>query len=111
MDTDMGGLMPTSSKKEIVLAVVNKTGRPSAEASAVCQTFLDQIVEELAKGNRLEFRDFGVFELKRRKSRTALLPGLRPVRMLQTRGLRMTSPWGARTRPRRSWPYRPASDS
>ena len=33
--------MPTASKKEIVLAVANKTGRPSAEASAVCQSFLD----------------------------------------------------------------------
>jgi integration host factor subunit beta len=66
--------MPTASKKEIVLSVANKTGRPSAEASAVCQSFLDQIVEELAKGNRLEFRDFGVFELKRRKERTARNP-------------------------------------
>ena len=55
--------MPTASKKEIVLSVANKTGRPSAEVSAVCQSYLDQIVEELAKGNRLEFRDFGVFEI------------------------------------------------
>jgi len=66
--------MPTSSKKEIVLAVANKTGRSSAEASAVCQSFLDQVVDELARGNRLEFRDFGVFELKRRKARTARNP-------------------------------------
>jgi integration host factor subunit beta len=66
--------MPTASKKEIVLSVANKTGRPSAEVSAVCQTYLDQIVEELAKGNRLEFREFGVFELKRRKERTARNP-------------------------------------
>ena len=66
--------MPTASKKEIVLAVANKTGRPSAEVSAVCQSYLDQIVEELAKGNRLEFREFGVFELKRRKARTARNP-------------------------------------
>ncbi|RMG14586.1 MAG: integration host factor subunit beta [Planctomycetota bacterium] len=66
--------MPTASKKEIVLAVANKTGRPSAEVSAVCQSYLDQIVEELAKGNRLEFREFGVFELKRRKERTARNP-------------------------------------
>lgn len=66
--------MPTASKKEIVFSVANKTGRPSAEVSAVCQSFLDQIVDELAEGNRLEFRDFGVFELKRRQSRTARNP-------------------------------------
>ena len=66
--------MPTASKKEIVLSVANKTGRPSAEVSAVCQSYLDQIVDELAKGNRLEFREFGVFELKRRKERTARNP-------------------------------------
>ena len=41
--------MPTASKKEIVLAVANKTGRPTAEVSAVCQSYLDQIVEELAR--------------------------------------------------------------
>lgn len=66
--------MPTASKKEIVFAVANNTGRPSAEVSAVCQSFLDQIVEKLSGGNRLEFRDFGVFELKRRKERTARNP-------------------------------------
>ena len=60
----------TQGQKRKVL----RDGRPSAEASAVCQTFLDQIVDELAKGNRLEFRDFGVFELKRRKERTARNP-------------------------------------
>ncbi|MGE0706393.1 MAG: HU family DNA-binding protein [Planctomycetota bacterium] len=66
--------MATASKKEIVFSVANKTGRPSAEVSAVCQSFLDQIVNELAAGNRLEFRDFGVFELKRRQERTARNP-------------------------------------
>ncbi len=66
--------MPTASKKEIVFSVANKTGRPSAEISTLCQSFLDQIVEELSSGNRLEFRDFGVFELKRRKERTARNP-------------------------------------
>ena len=66
--------MPTASKKEIVLAVANKIGRPTAEVSAVCQSYLDQIVEELAKGNRLEFREFGVFEIKERAPRVAQNP-------------------------------------
>ena len=66
--------MATASKKEIVLAVASKSGRPSAEASMVCQSFLEQIVEELAKGNRLEFRDFGVFEIRERAPRIAQNP-------------------------------------
>lgn len=40
----------------------------------VIQSFLDRITEELAKGNRLEFREFGVFEVKRRAPRRAQNP-------------------------------------
>jgi DNA-binding protein HU-beta/integration host factor subunit beta len=40
----------------------------------VVQQFLDEIVNELGKGNRLEFRDFGVFETKLRKARKAQNP-------------------------------------
>ena len=38
------------------------------------QSFLDAIIVELGKGNRLEFRDFGVFEVHRRKARSAQNP-------------------------------------
>lgn len=40
----------------------------------VIQGFLDSIAGELANGNRLEFRGFGVFELRSRAARTALNP-------------------------------------
>jgi nucleoid DNA-binding protein len=40
----------------------------------VVQSFLDSIVEELGNGNRLEFRDFGVFEARVRASRDAQNP-------------------------------------
>ncbi len=40
----------------------------------VLQAFLDKITEELAKGNRLEFREFGVFEVKQRAARRAQNP-------------------------------------
>ena len=36
--------------------------------------FLDEIVSELGKGNRLEFRDFGVFEIRERAARVAQNP-------------------------------------
>ena len=38
------------------------------------QAFLDACIEELAKGNRLEFRDFGVFECVSRAARKARNP-------------------------------------
>jgi integration host factor subunit beta len=40
----------------------------------VIQEFLDKITEELARGNRLEFREFGVFEVKNRAARRAQNP-------------------------------------
>ncbi len=38
------------------------------------QMFIDEIITELGDGNRLEFRDFGVFECKVRAARTAQNP-------------------------------------
>jgi integration host factor subunit beta len=40
----------------------------------VLQCFLDEVIRELAQGNRLEFRDFGVFETKQRAARQAQNP-------------------------------------
>ncbi len=40
----------------------------------VVQLFLDEITVELALNNRLEFRDFGVFEPRTRQPRTAQNP-------------------------------------
>lgn len=40
----------------------------------IIQKFLDEIVDELGNGNRLEFRDFGVFESKVRAARVAQNP-------------------------------------
>jgi integration host factor subunit beta len=36
--------------------------------------FLDRIVQELSQGNRIELRDFGVFEVKQRAARKARNP-------------------------------------
>ena len=38
------------------------------------QSFLEHVIDELAKGNRLEFRDFGVFEIRERAGRVAQNP-------------------------------------
>jgi nucleoid DNA-binding protein len=52
----------------------------------IVQQFLDEVVNELGKGNRLEFRDFGVFETKLRKARKAQNPKtLEPVEVPEKR--------------------------
>ena len=64
----------TKTKKELVDRVADLTGNKRIMVKKVIQTFLDQIIDELGKGNRLEFRDFGVFETKRRAARVAQNP-------------------------------------
>jgi integration host factor subunit beta len=44
------------------------------DVKKVVQNFLDEMIAELGKGNRLEFRDFGVFEIKARAPRVAQNP-------------------------------------
>ena len=66
--------MQTVTKRELVQRVAEKTGVQQINAKEVIQNFLDEIINELAKGNRLEFRDFGVFEPKTKASRVARNP-------------------------------------
>ncbi len=84
--------MRTITKKDLVNyitdALTRKEGRSDLSDDArankvrvtkvlvkdVIQKFLDKITEELAEGNRLEFREFGVFEVKDRAARRAQNP-------------------------------------
>ena len=66
--------MATRTKKELTDRIADLTGNKRVVTKKIIQTFLDQIVDELAQGNRLEFRDFGVFETKTRAARMAQNP-------------------------------------
>ncbi len=66
--------MSTIKKKEIVDRVAANTQITQVGAKAIIKSFLDEIISELAKGNRLEFRDFGVFETAMRAARVAQNP-------------------------------------
>ncbi len=66
--------MATITKKELVHRIALKTGQTKVVTKEVIQQFLDEIVDELARGNRLEFREFGVFEVKPRRARRAQNP-------------------------------------
>ena len=72
--------MPTKTKKDFVDRIAEKTQCKHVAVKAVMHQFLDEIVSELAKGNRLEFRDFGVFEVREQAARVAQNPKtLEPV--------------------------------
>ena len=64
----------TITKKELVDRIADLTGNKRVVVKKVIQAFLDQVIEELGKGNRLEFRDFGVFETKQRAARMGQNP-------------------------------------
>ena len=66
--------MRTVTKKELTDRIADTTKAQRTLVRDIVQQFLDEIVEELSKGNRLEFRDFGVFEVRIRKSRMAQNP-------------------------------------
>ena len=66
--------MSTITKKELVNRVAQSTQAKHVLVKAIVQNFLDEVLSELAKGNRLEFRDFGVFETRTRAAGTAQNP-------------------------------------
>lgn len=66
--------MHTTTKKELVNRIADRTGQTKVVVKDIIQRFLDEIINELAEGNRLEFREFGVFEVKERAARRAQNP-------------------------------------
>lgn len=66
--------MSTITKRELIERIAESTQTKRALVKATVQNFLDEIISELAKGNRLEFRDFGVLKPRDRAPRTAQNP-------------------------------------
>jgi nucleoid DNA-binding protein len=56
------------------MRIAEETGLIQQDVFAVLQKSLDYIVEALAKGDNVEFRNFGVFALKTRKARIGRNP-------------------------------------
>ena len=66
--------MATTTKREIAERVAQQTGFAQVTVKQVVQVLFEDIINELAAGNRLEFREFGVFEVVVRKARTGRNP-------------------------------------
>lgn len=73
-DTTTKAETKTIAKKMLIDRIAQRTGQKRVDVRDTIQVFLDEIIDELADGNRLEFRGFGVFEVRNRAERMAQNP-------------------------------------
>jgi nucleoid DNA-binding protein len=64
----------TVTKRELCERIAKCTGYPQVMTKEIVQMFLDEVIAELAKGNRMEFRNFGVLDTRLQPARTARNP-------------------------------------
>ena len=62
------------TKRDLVLQISEETGLVQQQVLDVVQKTLDHITGALAKGETVELRNFGVFEVKIRKARIGRNP-------------------------------------
>jgi nucleoid DNA-binding protein len=62
------------TKRDLVIKIAKDTGLKQSDVMQVVQSTLDIITDELAQGNGIEFRNFGVFEIMVRKPRIGRNP-------------------------------------
>src|SRR5213595_2751627 len=66
--------MGSVTKKEIVKQISERIGLTQLKTKEIVQQTFDAIVTTLLEVGRIELRNFGVFEVKRRKARKARNP-------------------------------------
>ena len=55
-------------KQDIVHQVIERTGLPRVKAEAAVETVFESLKRALTKGDRIELRGFGVFNVRPRKT-------------------------------------------
>lgn len=66
--------MATITKKKLISVISRDRGLHPNDVRNVIQSFLDRMTDYLSNGDRLEFRDFGVFEIVQRKQKIGRNP-------------------------------------
>lgn len=66
--------MATVTKKKLIQTISQSKGLHPNDVRNVIQAFLDAMTDSLSQGDRLEFRDFGVFEVVERKQKIGRNP-------------------------------------
>jgi nucleoid DNA-binding protein len=65
---------PSMTKRDLVVRISDETGMVQQQVQDIVQRTLDIIAESLAKGSKVELRNFGVFDVKVRKARIGRNP-------------------------------------
>jgi len=73
-DTSPEGTTTAVTKKEIVKEISEKLALTQLKVKDVVQMTFDAVIAALVKHGRIELRNFGVFEVKRREPRKARNP-------------------------------------
>lgn len=55
-------------KQDLVNHVIDQTGLSKAQAQIAVETILDTMTDAIARGERIELRGFGVFDIRPRKT-------------------------------------------
>jgi len=66
--------MATMTKKKLINSISQQKGIHPNDVRNVIQAFLNEMTNCLSEGHRLEFRDFGVFEVVERKQKIGRNP-------------------------------------
>lgn len=62
------------TKRELVMRISKETGLIQTDVKKVIQKTLDYVLEALVENETVELRNFGVFQVKRRKARIGRNP-------------------------------------
>src|SRR5436190_21153000 len=63
------------TKRDLVTRISDETGFVQGQVSEIVQKTFDGIVESLSRGEGVELRNFGVFEVRQRRPRVGRNPG------------------------------------
>ena len=95
------------TKRDLVVRISRETGLIQEDVHVVIQKTLDYITEALGRGEHIELRDFGVFDVCTRKSRigrnpnrpenTVRIPERKVVKFKAGRKMKLTS-WSPASR-------------
>lgn len=77
--------MTTTNKKDLIERIAEETKQTQTAVKKTVQSFLNYVIEELSRGNRVEFRGFGVFEIRERSPRQAMNPRTKETITIEAR--------------------------
>jgi nucleoid DNA-binding protein len=67
-------VIPNLTKRDLVIRISHETGLIQKEVTEIIELMLEHLIEGLSQGQTIEFRRFGIFEVKIRKARIGRNP-------------------------------------